>query len=188
MKDNANFAGIYVNKINQVGRTELLKEAKAKYNSCNSDDWAKIYFDEFSGGFNVYHKDHKFSTIGSGGDAEMTVGIMLAKYNGKQVEFLPESSYQKSPDIRFDNQTWDVKFIDNANENTIRTYIKNARKADNAIFYFTEKSKLVFLNNAIEREVGKFLKGQTNKIPDIFYMDKNGILKPLWRNKKGLNE
>lgn len=170
-----------------IGRTELIKEAKDKYNAYNSEDWAKIYFDKFSGGFNVYHKEHKFSTIGGGGDAEITVGLLLAN-QGKQVEFLPESSYKKSPDIRFDNQTWDVKFIDNANEETIRKYIKDARKADNAIFYFTEKSKLVFLNNAIEREVGKFLKGQTNKMPDIFYMDKNGVLKLLWRNKKGLNE
>jgi hypothetical protein len=40
---------------------------------------------------------------------------MLAKYNGKQVEFLPENNY-KSPDIKFDNQKWDIKYISTANE------------------------------------------------------------------------
>jgi hypothetical protein len=87
---------------------------------------------------------------------------MLAKYNSKQVEFLAEVE-KKNPDLKFDNQTWDIKYIDKANENTIRSDIKNARKADNAIFYFTDESKYALLNNAINREVGRFLKGHTNK-------------------------
>jgi hypothetical protein len=39
---------------------ELLKEAKAKYNAYDSHTWTKAYFDKFSGGYNVYHKDHCF--------------------------------------------------------------------------------------------------------------------------------
>jgi hypothetical protein len=155
-----------------------------KYNAYNPEDWTKAYFDERSGGFNVHHKEHQFTSTGGGGEAEKTVGEMLAKL-GKQVEFLPETRFKKSPDISFDGQTWDIKYIDHANEETVRAAIRNARKADNALFYFTDESKSVLLNNAITREAGRFLKGQTNKIPDIYGIDKNGFLKLIWRKQKG---
>jgi hypothetical protein len=170
-----------------LGKTELLKEVFAKYNSYDSLTWEKAYFDEVSGGFNVYHKEHKFTEVGGGGEAEKVVGKMLAKCNGKQVEFLPEG-WKKQPDVKFDGQTWDIKYIDNANEETIRAAIRDARKADNAIFYFTDESKSVLLNSAIVREAGRFLKGQINKIPDIYVIDKSGLLKLLWEKQKGLNK
>jgi transcriptional regulator of met regulon len=168
-------------------RSEFLKASRSKYDSYNSEEWEKACFDESGGGYNVYHKKHNFSKRGGGGAAEKNVGKMLARYNGKQVEFLPEGG-KKSPDIKFDNQTWDIKYIDRANEETIRSAIKNARKADNAIFYFTDESKRVLLSNAIKREAGRFLKGQTDKMPDIYIIDKDGLLKPLWEKKKGLNK
>ena len=154
-----------------------------EYNSYGCE-WEKAYFDELSGGYNVYHKDHKFTEAGGGGKVEKIVGKMLAKYNGKQVEFLAEKC-EKQPDVRFDGRTWDIKFIDNANEETIRAAIRNARKADNAIFYFTQEDKYKLLNNAVEREVGRFLKGQINKLPDIYTIDRNGLLKLLWGKQKG---
>ena len=175
-----------MNPINTIARSDIINTAIQKYNSYGSE-WEKAYFDEFSGGYNVYHKEHKFSEKCGGGDAEITVGKMLARYNGKQVEFLPESSFKKSPDIKIDNQTWDIKYIDNASEETIRSAIRDARKADNAIFYFINESKYVFLINAIKREVGRFLKGQINKIPDIYYINKKGFLKLLWEKQKGTN-
>ncbi|MDR1273630.1 MAG: hypothetical protein LBK12_03675 [Odoribacteraceae bacterium] len=91
-----------MNRMNVIDRIELLKEAKLKYNAYDSEDWTKAYFDEISCGFNVYHKEHNFSKKGGDGDAEKIVGKMLAKYHEKQVEFLPENSYRKSPDINFD--------------------------------------------------------------------------------------
>jgi hypothetical protein len=112
---------------------------------------------------------------------------MLAEYNGKQVEFLSEGE-KKSPDIKFDNQTWDIKYIEKASEHRMRDAILDSRKADNVIFYFTDESKYLLLISATEREVGRFLKGQTNKLPDIYYMDKNGLLRLLWGKQKGLNK
>ena len=183
LKDNATFAGINVNPINTSAQSEIRKVALQKYNLYGSE-WNKVYFDEYSGGFCVYHEDHKFTKAGGGGDAEKIVGKMLAKQNGKQVEFLPELE-KRSADLRFDGQSWDVKFIDCANEETIRKAIRDAVKADNAIFYFTNESKYLSLISAIERESGKFLKGQTDMMPDIYYMDKSGILKLLWEKQKG---
>jgi transposase-like protein len=175
--------GMKVNPINEATLLEIRKEALNRYNAY-SDEWEKAYFDLYSGGFNVYHKDHKFTETGGGGNAEVTVGKMLAKYNGKQVEFLPEG-WKKQPDVRFDGKTWDIKYIDNANEETIRSAIRDARKADNAIFYYTDESKYLLLVSAIEREAGRFLKGQTNKMPGIYEIDKNGFLKLLWEKQKG---
>jgi hypothetical protein len=161
---------------------KLIKEAKRKYNAYGSEDWTKAYFDKISGGFNVYHKEHNFSKKGGGGDAEKIVGKMLAKYNGKQIEFLSESGYQKNPDIRFDTQTWDIKLIDNANEDTIRNYIKDARKADNAIFYWNENDKFDSLCSAVNRSVGYFKsRNKLATMPDIYYINKNGILENLWK-------
>ena len=102
-----------------IPEPEMIKAALQKYNSYGCE-WEKAYFDEFSGGYNVYHEEHQFTSAGGGGEAEKIVGKMLAKYNGKQVEFLPEGD-TKSPDVKFDEQTWDIKTISKANEETIRT-------------------------------------------------------------------
>jgi hypothetical protein len=185
LKDNANFAEIFVNRMNSTAdKAELLQEAISKYNAYAPTTWAKEYFDEFTGGFNVYHKQHQFARE-SGGEAEKIVGKLLAKHNGKQVEFLPEG-IKKSPDFRFDDKTWDVKFIDHANENTIRTYIKDAQKADNVIFYWSkDKEKLEALRSAINREVGRMRKiNKIDRMPDIYCMDRNGFLKLLWKKGK----
>ncbi|MDR2145434.1 MAG: hypothetical protein LBE91_03110 [Tannerella sp.] len=156
----------------------FIKEARAKYDSYN-EEWIRAYFDEKSGGFNVYHKDHKFSKTGGGGEAEKKVGELLAKYNSKQIEFLPEND--KSPDIKFDNQTWDIKYINNANEETVRKYIADAAKADNAIFYYEKITQYQVLRSAIIRETGKYLKrGKISELPDIYHI-KDGLLKVLWK-------
>jgi hypothetical protein len=182
LKDNANFAGISVNKINMVNRSEFLKASKSKYDSYNQPDWERAYFDERSGGFNVYHKDHQFTPTGGGGDAEIAVGKMLARYNGKQVEFLPENSYKRgNPDLSFDDSKWDVKYINEANIESIRSAIKDARKAKNAIFYWDKNDRLEDLKSAVGRSIGHFKKHNIlDTMPNIYYMNNDGILKPLF--------
>jgi hypothetical protein len=99
---------------------------------------------------------------------------------GKQVEFLPEGSV-KSPDIRFDEQTWDIKYIDNANEKTIRTYIKEARKADNVLFYWDVFDKFSILQSAVRRSVGFFMSRNAIKtMPNVYYISKEKHLLNLW--------
>ena len=181
IKDNPQYTGVKVKAMNTGERNDIRKKSKEKYQSYD-EKWDRAYFDEFSGGFNVYHQEHQFTNTQGGGDAEKMVGKLLAKNNGKQVEFLPENGKGKGvPDLMFDDHTWDVKYIDNANENTIRAYIKDARKADRAIFYFTN-DKYQELRSAINREVGRF-KGMNRlgELPDIYYMDKEGLLKLLWK-------
>ena len=159
-------------------REEHIKESLAKYDSYG-DDWSKEYFDELSGGFCVYHKKHQFSAAGGSAEGEKTVGELLAKFSGKHIEFLPEGG-KKSPDIKFDGLTWDIKTITNANEETIRTYIKDARKADNALFYWKDNDKLPLLVSAIGRSAGYFRKkDRLHEMPNVYFMDR-GVLKLLW--------
>jgi hypothetical protein len=167
-----------------IDRTDLLKEARLKYNAYSSEDWTKAYFDEIGGGFNVYHKGHNFSKKGGGGDAEKIVGEMLAKYNGKQVEFLPEGG-SKSPDIKFDGRMWDIKYIDNANIKTIRSYIEIIRRKEcQGVFFWKKEDKIQDLKSAMESEIGKLSKlGRINEMPNIYYMNKNKILALLWGKK-----
>ncbi len=107
---------------------------------------------------------------------------MLAKYNGKQVEFLPKSGGRNRADFQFDGMKWDVKLINTANTETIRKYIKNARKADCAIFYWDKESaKLEDLHSAVNKEMSRLSKeNRVNEIPDIYYMQ-NGLLRLLWK-------
>ena len=153
-----------------------IKEARARYDSYGSE-WEKEYFDEKSGGFNVYHKKHQFTPTGGGGDAEKNVGKILAKL-GKQVEFLEENSYKKGkPDINFDSSTWDIKYINDANIETIRGAIKDARKAQNAIFYWDKYDRLEDLKIAVIRSIGYFQKKNTlSAMPDIYYIGENRLI------------
>jgi len=178
----ANFADNSGNGMNQDITTEDIKAARAKYDSYD-DKWIKAYFDWESGGYNVYHKKHLFSSAGRGGEAEKTVGRLLAKNEGKQIEFLPEGG-EKKPDWLFDKQTWDIKRITDANEETIRTYIKDSRKADNGIFYWDGKDdKLDMLISATGRTAGYLKKkNELHTMPNIYYMD-NGRLKLLGSKK-----
>jgi len=176
----ATFATFLADSTNLNEKVKYIEDARLKYDSYDYKYWKKAYFDEETGGFNVYHIRHEFAKTGGGGEAEIIVGKILAKINNKQVEFLPEGG-KKQPDIKFDEQTWDIKYIDKANEQTVRNYIKDAKKADNAIFYFTKEEKYQLLKSATDREAGRFLSRQTNRIPNIYFIDQNGYLKLLWK-------
>ena len=121
------------------------------YDSYDPNVWTKAGFDPKTGGYNVYHKDHNFSTIGGGGQAEKEVGAILMKL-GKQVEFLSEKGHStRHSDLYFDGQTWDVKYAENANLENIRKKIYGASKqADNAIL-FVDTNKMEMLRDAVAR-------------------------------------
>lgn len=149
-------------------------------------EWTPVLYSFQNGGYNVYHRDHNFSKQGNGGYAEKVVGMVLAIENGKQVEFLPERSRDgKHPDLQFDGFTWDVKFINDANVETIRKYIRNGRKADNLIFYWGPGvNKLDVLKEATKRSLCRAKKNGSS-IPGIYYMFNLNGLKALYKNEIG---
>jgi hypothetical protein len=198
IKDNPKYVGV-----KQAAQTEPVKDihdqrdtmspklraridAKRKYNSYG-EEWERAYFNEENGGFNVYHKLHQFSDTKatgakmSGGDAEKYIGRTLADTQAKQIEFLPENGKGKGkPDLAFDGKTWDVKYISTANENTIRSYYKDARKADAVIFY-SERGRDIDILSAVNREKGRYasLGRDITELPKVYVMNEDGILRLL---------
>lgn len=170
----------------QQEETDSIAQARAKFDAY-SEEWEKEYFNPSNGGFNVYHKKHQFSNVKpngaamSGGQAEKYVGRSLADMIAKQVEFLPENGKGGGkPDIRFDNTTWDVKYISTANENTIRSYYKDARKAD-AVIFFSERGRDIDILSAVNREKGRYasLGRDITELPKVYVMNEDGILRLL---------
>jgi hypothetical protein len=131
-----------------IGRTELLKEAKAKYNSYNTNDWIKAGFDEFSGGYQVYHKDHFFDpTIGRfgipRGDYERNVSEVLVKYGNSVVLCSEKKEYgAKTPDGLLNNIVFDIKGIEGNSHRTIKDAILKASKqgVEIVVLYFNDKN------------------------------------------------
>ncbi len=169
---------------------EFVEERRKQYNNYDRK-WHKLYFDEDSGGYNVAHELHQFSKSKpkdvpkSGGEAEKWLGIQLAK-QGKAIEFLPESGVNgKSGDMHFDGKVWDCKYVPLANEATIRTYFKDARKADCVIFVFEEVNRYNDIMNAINREIGNYKsQGKSiDELPDVYIFDLNGNLRLIKKIK-----
>ena len=52
------------------------------------------------------------------------------------------------------------------------------------IFYWEINEKLFELNNASKREIGRLEKGQIDGLPEIYYIDKNNLLRLLWKKKR----
>jgi len=150
-------------------------------------DWMPILHSIQNGGYNIYHKDHNFSKQGNGGYAEKVVGMVLAVINGRQVEFLPEKPREgKCPDLQFDGYTWDVKFINEANEETIRKCIRNGRKAHRVLFYWhSNTNKLEILKSATARELGNSIK-RGEPFSGIYYLNAEGLLQEIKIKKLGV--
>lgn len=170
--------------------------ARAKFDAYD-ENWIKEYFNYENGGFNVYHKTHQFSeeVVKSkesgkvakltGGGAEKAVGTILADRHAKQIEFLPEKGHAgKKADLRFDDATWDIKYIAISNEETIRQAIKDGRKADNVIFYWDGEDRTDALKSATARTIGRYVKlNRLYELPNIYYIDKDGDLVNLFYKK-----
>jgi hypothetical protein len=131
-----------------VGRSEFLKASKSKYDSYCSEDWIKSGFDEFSGGYKVYHKNHHFDpTIGKfnipRGDYEKNASEILVKY-GMSVELRSEKQGYgvKTPDGLLDNVLFDIKGIEGNSRRTIKDAISKSSKqgAEIAVLYFHDKN------------------------------------------------
>ena len=167
----------------------LVAQARRKYNSYD-DNWTRAYFNSENGGFNVYHNDHLFSNVKpqgatfTGGGAEKEVGRILADSHAKQVEYLPEKGFDgKKADMRFDDASWDVKYIPKANVETIRKYIKNGSKAENVIFFWDEKNRLHDLKNAVDRTIGSQRSRGKIKMPNIYYIGEDRQLHNLYKKE-----
>ena len=154
-----------------ANRTEYIEEARARFNSYHTDEWEKSYFDEYSGGYCVYHKEHKFDPkkgkFGiSRGEYEKRASEILAKH-GMRVVLGPEPSgdENKKADGFLNGRVFDIKSRENIFENSdkVKRKISEAskQKAEIIVFYFHDKN--MFDKDIIIEGYGKYLKNSKSK-------------------------
>jgi hypothetical protein len=150
--------------MNAVSRVELLKEAKAKYNAYNADDWVKVGFDEHSGGYCVYHKDHLFDpTIGKfgipRGDYEKNAAKVLSAY-GMNVVLKSERCKDgiKTPDGFLNGVLFDIKGVEGNSQRRIKDVFSKSSKqgAEVTVLYFHDKNMfdMDFVKESYKRYLG----------------------------------
>jgi hypothetical protein len=152
-----------------VNRTELLKEIKEKYDSYSTDDWIKVGFDEFSGGYFVYHKEHRFDpTIGKfgipRGDYEMNSAKVLMTY-GMAVVLNSEISKEgiKTPDGLLNGLLFDIKGIESGSIKNIKKRISEASKqgVETVVLYYHDTA--LFNKESVRNSYGKYLANSKSK-------------------------
>ena len=85
---------------------------------------------------------------------------------------LPENGQGKSlPDLRFDGYTWDIKKIDDANDDSIDKIIRETKKAERIIFYWGKEN--------IQLERVKAIMAERKCSTMLYYFTPNGRLKHI---------
>ncbi len=194
------------NKAKEWTKRQRINKKREAFDNLGKE-WKKELFDEETGGFIASHKLKAPDTPSKNGghEAEVDVNKRLASH-GMNILRLPDNvptlvdeiivdgkpyrsllKYEDGketpvgyPDNYMRKETWDIKYIGNANEGTIRKYIWEARKADNVIFFDGGTMKMDIIKTAALREFGKRRKMGTNHVLPNVYYEENGILIPLW--------
>jgi len=91
-----------------TNRAEYIKEARAKYNSYNTNDWVRAGFDECSGGYIVIHKGHKFDS--KNGENELKTAVVLSN-SGYYVELMDEPNRVPQYDAKVNNIPTEIKVM-----------------------------------------------------------------------------
>jgi hypothetical protein len=128
-------------------RAEYIKEAKAKFDAFDTNEWVKACFDEHSGGFAVYHKDHSFDpTIGKYGIPrscyETNASKVLSVYG---MAVVLKSDKTGANDAYYDGFLngipFEIKGVEVKTKRIIKDKISEAsgQKAEIAVLYFHDK-------------------------------------------------
>ena len=152
-----------------VNKIKLLKEAKEKYNSYNTNDWIRAKFDEHSGGYWVFHKDHQFDpTIGKfgfpRGDYEKKASEVLVKYGMSVVLHSEKSEYEtKISDGLLNNILFDIKGIEGKSSRIVKDKIMEASRqgAEIVVLYYHDSN--MFDIDFVRAGYEKYLTNSKNK-------------------------
>jgi hypothetical protein len=128
-------------------RTGYIREARAKYDSYDSEEWIRAGFDEHTGGYFVYHRNHQFDpTIGKygipRGDYEKNASEVLAVY-GMSVVLTSEIAEEGHTvnDGWLNDIPFEIKGVEGKSNRIIRDKIFDASKqnAEIVALYFHDK-------------------------------------------------
>ncbi|MDR0732544.1 MAG: hypothetical protein LBF08_00575 [Dysgonamonadaceae bacterium] len=158
--------------MNVSGRTELLKEAKAKYNSYNADNWKRAYFNKENGGYLLIDRERiKQSAINKQEKEKYNKEYDMCRTladNGYKVEYLKIT--ERSFDIYLNGIAADLKkTVGSVN---IVKYAKHAIKEQGAqivVFEFEKETTHI-------KEELKNLKAKGIKVKYYFSNNLNKII------------
>jgi hypothetical protein len=153
IKDNAKYAGMKINPINEAAQPEIRKEALSKYNAYDSD-WEKAYFDRYSGGYVVTDKQRiEHSKVSKNEkakyDKEIEMSIVFAK-NGYKIELLKEIPRISSPDAKINGVFADLKRVSGHN-NIVKDAKKAVRKQGAEIVLFEFDAMTHSIKNELDK-------------------------------------
>ena len=158
--------------------TEYIKAAKALFDSYDENVWDKAYFDEHSGGYAVFHKDHKFDpTIGvfdiPRGDYEKIASEILVKY-GMCVELDSErqhSDEEKMKDGFLNGIPFEIKGMEGNGKNNIINNLKEANKKNVELIVLYYHDKDLFSERQIHESYKSYLRNSKSKrIKQVYYI------------------
>ena len=105
--------------MSKAEKAEYIRDARAEYDAYGGEEWTKAGFDEHSGGYWVYHKEHRFDpTIGifgiSRSDYERISSEVLMNYSMRIVldSEKPLKNADKKKDGFLNGIPFDIKGID----------------------------------------------------------------------------
>ena len=161
-----------------IDRAKYINDARAIYDSYDNDVWIKAFFDDHSGGFWLYHKEHKFDpTIGEfdipRGKYEKIAAELLAKYG---MWVVLDSEKQKTDDEKMKDGflngiPFDIKGIEGTGKNNIINNLKEANKkrVETIVLYYHDKN--MFDENQIRESYQTYMRNSKNKrIQHVYYI------------------
>ena len=136
-----------MNFTNITVQPEIRETALQKYNSYGNE-WEKIYFDMFSGGYAVKHKGHKLDP--NTGKFELKTVKLLAM-KGHFVEMMDESNFKKPQyDIKIDDIPTEIKVMNGFRNIHKRAEQAVKQRANRIVYYINfnnEKEMFKRFNN-----------------------------------------
>jgi hypothetical protein len=113
-------------------REEHIIEAKGKYNAYSTEEWIKAGFDEYSGGYIVIHKGHKFDI--KNGEYELKTATILAN-NGYVVELMDEPGRVPQYDAKVNNIPTEIKIMNGFRNIHKRAEAASHQGASRIVYY-----------------------------------------------------
>jgi len=178
----------FVKGLNLKDNVGYIEKARALFDSYDSNVWIKEGFPELhisgfdnqTGGFVVYHREHNFDpTKGKfkieRGHYEKYASEVLSKY-GMRVELFSEKKDEnnplnKKPDGFLNGKIFDIKGIEGSgNENVLKDMKDASKKGAEAIVLYYHDENL-FSENQIRESYRTYLRNsQSKRIQHVYYI------------------
>jgi len=176
LEEKINFAAKSDEKEALFQKEMFIKNQKAKFDAYDDEEWVKEYFDEETGGFFVYHKEHQFDKkIGAfkieRGDYEINSAKILARY-GKSVELSSEASTgKKIPDGLLNGRKFDIKGVEGDGKDNIYYDIRDtSKKGAEAIVLYYHKNKF-YDEDKIRESYNRYIgNSQSKRLKTVYYI------------------